>query len=51
MPARLKAYADQRLAPAARAETEVVIAGIRDRIAVRDARLPAIESWLTGQGK
>ena len=44
--AKLNAYAGANLAAGSRRDADTAIAGIRDRIKVRAARLPEIDAWL-----
>ncbi len=46
MIAKLDAYAGTNLAADSRRDADTAIAGIRDRIKVRAARLPEIDAWL-----
>ncbi|MDB5948322.1 MAG: aminopeptidase [Massilia sp.] len=45
--AKLNAYAGANLAAGSRRDADTAIAGIRDRIKVRAARLPEIDAWLS----
>ena len=50
MVGKLKAYADQHIAPTSRTATDTAIANIEYRTKVRKERLPAIDAWLKKQG-
>jgi len=43
---KVRAYAEAHIVPEARRDAETAIAAIKDRIAVRRARLPEIDAWL-----
>jgi aminopeptidase N len=43
---KLNAYAGANLAPTSRRDVDTAIAAIRDRIKVRNERLPEIDAWL-----
>ncbi len=47
---KIKAYADQYIAPTSRRSAETVISSIQTRIKLREQRLPQIEAWLQKQG-
>lgn len=46
---KLNAYAEAHLARSARHDVDMAAARIRDRIRIREQRLPAIDAWLTAQ--
>jgi aminopeptidase N len=48
---KLEAYASAHLAAGSRRDADTAIAGIRDRIKVRNERLPAIDAWLATHAK
>ena len=50
MVGKIKAYADQHLAPGSRRPAETTIANVKYRIKVRNERLPAIDAWLKKNG-
>ncbi|HVQ33362.1 MAG TPA: M1 family metallopeptidase [Lysobacter sp.] len=50
MPGKLKAYAEQHVAPTSRRATETSIANIEYRMKVRKDRLPVIDTWLQKHG-
>ena len=47
---KLKAYADQHVAPTSRRATDTAIANIEYRTQVQKERLPAIDAWLQKHG-
>ena len=48
---KLNAYAQANLAAGSRRDAETAVAGIRDRIKVKQERLPAIDTWLASHAK
>jgi aminopeptidase N len=50
MVAKVKAYADQYIAPTSRRDAETVMTGIETRVRLRAARLPQLDAWLKQQG-
>ena len=49
--AKLKAYASANLAEGSRRDVDTAVAGINDRIKVRQERLPAINQWLDAHAR
>ena len=48
---KVQAYAEAHIAKNARRDADTAVVGIRDRIAVRRARLPEIDAWLAQGGR